>query len=358
MKRFFLFAAAVAMVLVSCNKLDNPSKEQSSSSERAIVRLNLGSMATKADPLQTSDEAKVSSIQIFVFNGNDVDAYKAAESSEITAMSVTVQATAGTRDIYAFVNAPDLSAYVSKSALLAAASNLSDNSADHFVMQGKLENQTVGAEYSQTIYVDRYASRIRISKITRQMAAVGMRAVNFRITKMYLTSAVTNELYNFGQPSSYSWINQSFGSSRALATGNAFVYQSLSTPASVADGASYSTPHSFYAYSNVNTEDDTDNPKTFRRTRLVVECQIDADGNGTFDADEYYTYPIALGALEANKSYEIRELVITMLGNNSNGDNNADDGEDDDITKVQATVSIIVNDWSQVLIGDNGVFTI
>ena len=367
MKKIFLFAAAAAMmVLASCNKESQPESVSVVNAGPSRVTLGISSIATKATIDDTEAEAKVNSIQVFVFNGDAVDAYHNASASEIAALRVEVNATAGVRDIYAFVNANDLSSYTSKVALLGATTTLGDNgyAADSFVMSGKLLSQTLTASYSNTILVDRYTSRIRIHKITRNFSG-GLAAVAFRINRIYLTSAVTNERYDFGAPAEYSWINKSFGpvSGRALATSNAFVYQALGTPAVVANSASYqpAVPHSFYAYANVNANvsaGDSGINQTYRNTRLVVECQVDTDNDGSFEADEFYTYPISMGAIGNNKSYEINELVLTMLGNPSDGDDNADDGEDDDISKVVASFSISVNDWEEVLVGVNGTVTI
>lgn len=359
MKRISLIsAAAAALSLMSCQKDINQNGVPERDAEKAVVSLSLYNPVTRGTVADTEDEAKVSGIQVFIFNGDDVDGYKNAGGDEVSALKVDVEATAGIRDIYAFVNAPDLSSYTSKTKLLAAVSSLSDNASDKFVMSGKLENQSVTAAFSATVKVDRYAARIRISKITRKFTNTALQSATFKITKIYLTSAVTNELYSFGAPDVYSWLNASFGESRALATTNGFVYNKLAEAAAVANGSSYETAHSLYCYANTNASDDGGITKTFKQTRLVVECLIDADGSGTLDDDEYFTYPIALGAIESNKSYEIKELVLTRLGNHSNGDDNADDGEDDDIQSIVAQIAIEVNDWTEVLVGEGGTFTI
>lgn len=357
MKKIVLFISCAALFLTSCQKevsQVNPSQD----SQKATVSLSLAGNLTKATVADTEDEAKVSDIQIFVFNGDAVDGYKKATSSEVAALKVDCQATTGKRDIYAVVNAPDLASYTTKTSLLDAVSLLSDNASDKFVMCGKLVDQSVTTTYSGTVQVDRYAARVRISKITRKFSNSAYQTVQFKITKLYLTSAVSNERYSYGVPDSYSWLNASFGSNRSLATGNSFVYDKLATPATVAQNESYTTEHSFYAYANIHDEDDTANPKSFKCTRLVIETQIDANADGVLGADEYFTYPIRLGAVGSNKSYEIKELVITMLGNHSNGDDNADDGEDDDIEKGTITVTIDVNDWTEVLLGTGGTVTL
>ena len=52
------------------------------------------------------------------------------------------------------------------------------------------------------------------------------------------------------------------------------------------------------------------------------------------------------------------ELVITRLGNPSNGDDVIDPGEDDPIVSEEIPFTVVVNDWEQVLLGTDGTVTI
>ncbi len=354
MKKFYLFFAFIAVVAfgAACNEIPDGDKQQG---EKACVTVKLMSTATKATIEDTADEAKVSSIQVFVFNGEAIDGYKAAAAAEVSALSVSVDATAGTRDIWAFINAPALTGFSSKTEVLNAVSHFADNAADNFVMAGHLDQQAISAASQVNISVDRFAARFRLLKVTRRMTNAALQAVDFEIVRVYLRSVVTNVKYDFGAPTPYEWISKSFGpvSGRTLATDNPLVYRDLGTPAPVAQGASYENVIALYAYPNTHAVDDTPEDReqqTFRRTRLCVDIRIDVDGNGTFSDDEYFTYPVSVGAVESNKSYEIVELIITRLGNK--------DGKDDDITSIAFDVNLVVNDWTEVLVGDGGVFTI
>ena len=64
------------------------------------------------------------------------------------------------------------------------------------------------------------------------------------------------------------------------------------------------------------------------------------------------------GTVERNKSYEVKELVITRVGNPSDGDDDIEGDENKPIQSSQATITINVLDWEQVLIGENGTITI
>lgn len=359
MKRIVITIAACAtMVAASCQKTVIDNKTEESAVQKSEVTINLGQAATRAVIEDTAEEAKVKSIQIFIFNGEALDAYKSATAEETAALSVEVTATTGIRDIQVYCNAPDLSRYSTKTSVLNAVSRLADNETDSYVMRGFLEDQTLGVTHSCNIDVERYVSRIRINKITRDFSSTALQDADFQIRRIYLTSVVTNILYDGSAPDTYEWINASFGSETAIATSEPFVCKVLDTPAEIANSASHNSSYSFYAYPNTHDIDDTSVPAGFRRTRLVVECQIDVDKNGTYDSDEFFTYPISIGALESNRSYEISELTLTRLGNHSDGDDINDPGEDDDITGSSAQFTIMVTDWTQVLVGESGTVTI
>lgn len=356
--RFLIVLTFIAsLVAVSCNEV----QPDVVSGGQAVVTVKLDN-ATKATVEDTADEAKVSSIQIFVFNADAIDGYKAATAPEIAALSVSVDATAGDRDVWAFINAPSLSQMNSKREVMAAVSHFADNAADKFVMAGHSE-QTIAAQSTVTFGVDRYAARVRLHKVTRRFTNAALQDVRFEVVRTYLTSVAANVNYDFSEPSQYEWVSKSFGTNDvpgALARNNALVFQELSTPASVSQNASWtpSSPVSLYAYPNSHAVDDRGEgavaksrmDQTYRRTRLCVDCRIDVDGNGTFSDDEVFTYPVSMGALQYNRSYEITELILTRLGNRN--------GNDDDIQGVAFDVVVSVADWTQVLVGEGGVFTI
>ena len=63
--------------------------------------------------------------------------------------------------------------------------------------------------------------------------------------------------------------------------------------------------------------------------------------------------------LESNKSYEISNLILTRLGNQSDGDDTIKDGETDKIESFEIPFGITVKGWETVLLGnEEGVVTI
>lgn len=335
-KTTFFLVAFAALALVSCNKEADGSLPCNAGAEAQLC-VNL--LSTKATVADTENEAKIKTLQVFVFNGDNIDVYGSSTGS-----SVTVSATQGDRDIYALVNAPaSLSSITTKSALLAAESTLSqDNAADGFVMVGS-KSVTLAASNTVEINVDRIAARIKIDKVTRAFTADGLKALeasDVKIIRFYLTDVADNQ--NYAKSASVtSWLSSSLNDPASILTSSSLVYDKLSSAAAIAQDASYSTPHSLYAYPNPTSVDGS----SAKITRLVVELQI----NGSF-----YTYPILIAGIQSNRSYEIKELRITRPGNPSDGDDLIEEGEDDPIAGSSATFNIVVNDWEQVFITSSG----
>lgn len=350
MKKYFLIAAAACMTLAACNKSETVSLPKG---ESACARLILEDGMTKAGEFQTADEAKVTSIQAFVFNGGAFDAYANATAAEIAAKEMKVSCTQGTRDIWVIINAPSLASITTLSGLKAAVSNLTaDNAADKFVMVGKKEGENIVADYATSIAVDRIVSRVRLFQVKRDMSNDALRTVDFEIVRAYMSCVSDNACYDVftpTYPSAISWLNARFANSGAMATTNAFVYNRLASSASVANGSIYGTeyvdnttvaPFTFYVYPNQYSVREASAPETYDQTKLVVECRIDG---------QYYTYPIPVGTVSYNKTYDVKLLTITKLGNPSDGDDDVEGGEDDVIERTTATFTVTVSDWTQVL---------
>lgn len=345
MKKFISFAAA-AIALVACNKqadvtivpAENPEYGQT-----AVLNVSIfGKGATKAEA-QTEAEAKVNSLQVFVFNEDQIDVY----GSIANAKSITLNATTGDRTVWAVVNAPDLSAVKTMSELKASISQFTQNSSDNFVMVGH-KAETLSAQSNVSINVDRIAARVVIKKITRKFNAAGLAALpaeKFEFIRAYMCDVVADQKYDLSKTAYDKWMSSSLADGK-IATANNLLYDKLASAKTLAQDASYDYNKSLYAYPNGTTED----AAAARITRLILECRIN---------DAFYTFPILLDmGVQNNKSYEIKELVLTRLGNPSNGDDNIDDGENDPIVSVSIPFGIEVNDWDVVLVGDEGIVTI
>lgn len=347
----FVFFAAAVLGLFSCNKEEAGSRL---ASEGAPIRLEIqvaGSgeaVATRATGIVSNDEnseAKVNSLQVFVFNGNALDGYASANGK-----SVAVSCTSGQRDIYAVVNAPSLASVTSKSALLASVSRLAEE-VSNFQMIGS-KTEILQYDGTVTINVDRLAARVVVRGIKNALQNAAQ-AADFKLLAVYLTNVAGD--VDYGMSGSYSvsrWYNQrGYQSANNLGS---FTYDAIPAASqALAAGATHSDAHFFYSMPNGNSAA-TGGPFTPRAARLVIKAEI---------AGTVYNYPIVLPVLQNNKSYEINMVNITRVGNIDDG-REPDDARPDDVDEEQPVVgfeqnfSIIVNDWTVVLVDGSGEITI
>ena len=311
MKRsIFAFAAALA-ALVACNKNDVAPMQPQRQESLVPCELTVGicGAMTKATAVSADNEAKVNNLQVFVFRGDDLDAYASVDNAQ----ELTLSCTAGDRVVYALVNAPDYSAVPGKAALLAKVSELSANSLTNFEMVGS-KSVTLPQSEKVSIDVNRIASRVVLKKITRSFTSEALQALNFKVDAIYLINVAGNTSYDLSAAPA-KWYN-------VAENKNELASLLYDAPASlITNGQSYSTAHTFYAYPNdlaTNT------------TRLVIET--------TLGETKYY-YPINLPEMAANKSYEIEEVKITRPGS---------DNPDEPVSFADATFSINVIDWTVV----------
>ena len=309
-KSIFAFAGALA-ALVACNKNDVAPMQPQNQESLVPCELTVGicGAMTKATAVSADNEAKVNNLQVFVFRGDDLDAYASVDNAH----ELTLSCTAGDRVVYALVNAPDYSAVPGKAALLAKVSELSANSLTNFEMVGS-KSVTLPQSEKVSIDVNRIASRVVLKKITRSFTSEALQALNFKVDAIYLINVAGNTSYDLSAAPA-KWYN-------VAENKNELASLLYDAPASlITNGQSYSTAHTFYAYPNdlaTNT------------TRLVIET--------TLGETKYY-YPINLPEMAANKSYEIEEVKITRPGS---------DNPDEPVSFADATFSINVIDWTVV----------
>ena len=349
MKKTLLLAAFAALILFSsCNeKIDNPSQ---ASTEKVILDINIvpGGVGTKATGTvntavnnnDTEGEAKVNNIQIFVFSGDVRDGYV----SKSNATSAQVECTAGTRDIYCVVNGSEsLSTIVSKTSLLAAVSTLANN-AESFEMIGSKTDETVAANSSISVPVNRIAAKIVIKEIENALRTGGP----ITIKRVFISNVAGQINYGLNSyaPANGTWYNK--GGYRASGSIGAFT-QDVNLSANVNAGSKYTTNHYFYAYPNNNAQADYNATWAPKRTMLVVQIQYN---------DKLYDYPVDLGVdLDSNKMYVINNLKLVNLGNADDGNEGGSD-EENPVTGVTAQVSVDVKDWTVITLGTSGEITI
>ena len=311
-KSALIWVLAAAAAFSSCNKIEAP-ELKNSSEPRYNINVTLGGAAIEVETKTTGDastvatnEAKVNNLQVLVFRGDFLDAYGTANSN-----SVSVSCTAGTRTIYAVVNGPSLSSVTSLSAFESTMVDLSANTASSFVMVGSTSTTLPGTN-SVSIPVSRLVSRIVLKKITRNFTAASLQGLSFKVDSIYVVNAAGNLNYKLNA-SPTKWYNQDKDK------GEVTSLLRDAPGATIANNASYSTPHYFYVMPN---------PATSKTTRLVIVA--------TLGTQKYY-YPINLPAMQYNKSYEITGVTIKRGGS---------DDPNTPVTSADISFSVSVNGWS------------
>lgn len=351
MKNIFLTAAVAAlMIMTSCGKENSmPSAPQT---QKVSIDVSIvsgvastkasGSVNTTTAEYHTASEQKVNNLQVFVFSDDALDGYASVDNSA----STSVECTAGTRDIYCLVNAPvTLGSTVSKTALLAAVSELAENPSS-FEMVGSSTGKTIasGGDTEIAVPVSRLASKIVIKSIENALRT----GKPMKITRLCISNVAGQVNYGLDihSPADGKWYNK--GGYQVSNNLGSFT-QDLSLSTDVANGSKYSTNHYFYAYPNDNPQANHSAAWSPKRTMLVV--QIEYDG-------KLYDYPIDLGVnLESNKMYVLNNLKLVNLGNPDDGIEGGDD-EENPVSGSTVQVSVDIVDWSLVLLGSDGEITI
>lgn len=309
MKKIF-FALAACTALFACQKnIDQPKVDITENLAPCELTVGICGKTTKATAVTKENEEKVNNLQIFVFRGEELDAYGSIDNAK----EITLSCTAGDRQVYAAVNAPDLSAINSKSALLATVTNLSNNGLQSFEMFGN-KDVTLPSQTTVSVDVERIASRIVVKEIERAFTSAGLHSLDFNIDAIYVINVADNRSYDFTAVNT-GWFNEAMYKSELPELTHDAVGQNI------AQGASYETAHSFYVYPH---------DASVKNTRLVIET--------TLGTKKYY-YPINMPALERNKSYEIELVKITRPGS---------DDPDVPVSFADATFEVNVIDWDVV----------
>ncbi len=312
MKIIYLFSAALAaLTLLSCER-ENINAE--SKPIKVTVSIQ-GTAPTRATSVSYSDEAKVESLQVYVFNNGKLEDYQDAGA----AMTAQLTATSGMRTVWALVNAPTLKNLTTENELKAKISRLADNDTDAFVMVGST-SQELKDGLTVPVTVKRFVSRVSIKKISTDFQSA-LASETVSIDGIYLINVAGDNTYAAdGAPST--WVNQLKHKDNEY---DALLYDKVS--ATVSNKKTYEKEHVFYPYPNPTNQDTYDSAWAPRHTILVVEV--------TLQNKKGY-YPVVLPILESNKTYVIDEMIIRHLPN---------DDPYKPLETGDASVQITVNEW-------------
>ena len=327
MKKTVLFFMSMAAVLVaaSCNKMTSSDSPVEGKKMSVFVEIK-GDMAgglTKAVGNTAANEAKVNNLQVFVFNNGNLEDYASVDES----LTAVLNATSGTRELWAVVNAPSLADVRTLTELKAQASLLGSNGLDNFVMVGSTTHELGGdadSTHPISITVRRIVSRVSLLGVTSDFK-LSLSGASFDVTKIYLINVVGNQLLSIGGESAYVanptlWLNQLGYTSTDP---NALLYDVV-TGVTVNNTTPFEERHDFYPYPNAlgqgRSDQTADSPKaggtnvytspfSARQTMLVIEGVFHENAEDSEGVVGYY--PIDLPALERNKLYLIESVKLT-----------------------------------------------
>lgn len=317
MSKSSLLKIAVALcfisILMSCQKDAISEKEAG-----GIARLEVSVPVAETKLVSGCNETAIKNYQVFLFNDKNVlEAYVNCSSSDIS-----LDCTLGQKTVVVLANAPSINDVTTLSALMAKKSSLSDNAADAFVMEGKVQiTIETTKDVSVTVPVVRQVAKVELANVTTAFELAQYRDMSFKISSVYLINVAADKKY-FSTEAPTLWLNKmSYRSS----DDNLLIYDDMAG-VEVTSSSPYSTKNAFYAYPNPTVNDAFGTTWTARHTRLVVETLL--------GSTKYY-YPVTLPVLQQNKRYEV-SLKITRPGA---------DTPDAVVDKFAADFEVTVKDW-------------
>ena len=312
----FFFALMGLISLSACNKnqikVEYPQQEPQYCELKVAVNTGLVVKSTGAADAVTANEKAVKSLQVFVFRGDFLDAY-----AKVSTSTLSLTCTAGSRKVYAVVNAPDLSSVSSLDALENTLVDLANNAPNALVMAG-VKPVTMPQTEVVTVEVTRHVARIALNKITRAFESTSLGALKFTVKNIYVSDVAGTIKLN-GSSSISKWYN----SGKTTTDLPSLLHDTVNTD--IANNTSYQTPHYFYVMPNDNST---------KTTKLVIEVSL---------GSESFFYPLELPAIERNKSYEFQNVKVLRPGS---------DDPDIPVNSSEISFTVSVKDWDTIAIDE------
>lgn len=349
MKKIFISMLAAASVLTACNKDyvgDNTvNGTDRKDAERVQVVVNASAPLTRATSADEASESQINKLEVLVFREDGIiDGYGKAATG-----SVSVSCTKGTRDIYAVVNSDtDLSQITTVDELLATKSYLKNNSrisGKGFVMIGSLEDQIFNSSSSFTVPVRRLASRVWVKKISKAFDSPALQSKEFKVIDIFLINVVNQN--NFAGNLTIDgavgfWYNRLDYQEENKADKDEMTYisaASLGSAGVISASASLDAGYALYGYPNPCDTKSEEATWSARNTKWVLKCSLDGKIG--------YVH-FMLPAMEANKSYEVDNLIINHRPTDTPWEN---------FEALDTSVQVTVDDWDLVKLGtgSNGI---
>ena len=299
------FVAMLAVAAMGCSEKDVELPEQETEGELVTFSVSVPGLQTKSTG--NTDEKKVNSLQVIVFNKNGV--YEASASGAGTSVDLTC--TAGQKRMVALVNAETESGLTNYGELASRSVYLKDTGLGDLVMLGD-SSLTVVASRPINLDVKYISSKVVLESVTLNLSNEQHRALPFSIKSVFLTNVAGDRKYIAESDPSTWYHSGNYDKQNTLP----FLHDSLGEGYALSHGKTYETDHYFYCYPN----------QTGTKTRLVIETVV---GGKT------YYYPIIIDKILPNNQYSYN-VVLTRLGA---------DSPDASLDKGTYTVSITMKDW-------------
>lgn len=292
--RSAILAGLALLSLASCNKNDLPGDNPPG--EHVVMTVSVGDPLTKSTSASRDKENSIGSAQVLVFDSaGATEAYASGTSG-----SFTLGVAAGAKTVWAVVNcADDLSGIRNASELSGKAVDLRANGVSSLVMAGSRSANVSSSSNSVTVVVSHLVAKVVVDRITRNFSVSSTASLPLKIRGVYLVNVVGNSNLA-GNASASTWYNKLGHKDTGL---DALLYDSVGS--TLANGASYSTVHTFYPFPNASTSTSTSSTWSARKTMLVIDTELDGKDN---------YYPIFINALERNKIYEFTSITLTKRG--------------------------------------------
>ncbi len=317
MKLKFVIAAVAASVLAACSEptIDEPVKAEET------VNLNIALSACETKVVDDDREATINGYQLFVFgDGGVLENYKNVSGTT----QISIGAFGGHKLIYALANAPSMSDVMDYADFCSRRSSIQDNLLEKMVMQGFTTVDVDGKDMELVIPVERMVAKVSLVNVKNELDTY-YREFEFVLRRAYLINVAGDLPYGHSEDvdrAPTTWYNwRQFNATDNLTSLTSGSYDKI-----MVYGQSAPHQHHFYCYPNPTEEDAYSDDRTPRRTRLVVEIELDG---------KTYYYPVTMPVLEQNTEYKVT-LTVKGLGS---------DNPDRPYHSNVAKVSIEVEDW-------------
>lgn len=304
---------AVGVLILTMNScVDSVGTSSSSGEEEVCLNFDVPVARTKVAGIV--DEETIKSVQVFVFDmqGN------IQNMGYVEGSSLSLTCTTGEKHFAAIVNAPECPGVGHLDELQALISDFEDNDPGHFVMTGSCV-KPVRASQSVSIEVKRLVSKVVLKDVRKAFKLQQHQDMDFIVESAFIMNAPGSFGYFKDLGCGY-WINSSFSDMSEIisASGN-LLYGDLADVV-VENDAAVDFSNALFCYPNTTSGSEM-------ITYLVVEAML--------GSTRCY-YPVQLPQMESNVCYNV-SLTVTMPGSPS---------PDIPVRKEEATISVVVSDWS------------